>query len=166
MVCFLIDAGAVAKRYVTELGSPNVIALVNQVGADRLLVLELGIVEVVSIFVRKRNQGILSPALYEEALAQFELEIAHHLEVEKLSADSQVIVAAIELVQKHSLNATDAVLLRLALDLSATLRSEDNDLVVVSSDKRLLRSCVAENLQVFNPEVDDSAVLGEFISQS
>jgi hypothetical protein len=64
---------------------------------------------------------------------------------------------------KHSLNANDAVVLRVSLDVGQHLRSGGDDLVVVASDRRLLRAAQAEGLSTFNPETQDQAALAAFI---
>jgi hypothetical protein len=59
-----------------------------------------------------------------------------------------------------AINATDAVLLRLAIDLAARLRVDGDDLVLVASDKRLQRAAQAEGLLAFDPETQTETELG------
>ena len=67
------------------------------------------------------------------------------------------------LIIKHSINATDGVVLRVALDLAQHLRVPGDDLVLVSSDKRLLHSAQAEGLLAFNPESQDQATMAALV---
>jgi predicted nucleic acid-binding protein len=65
---FFLDGSALAKRYVAEAGSPLLDHLFDQVTADRLVVLNFGFAEVVSILVRRKNAGSLSAATFSQAL--------------------------------------------------------------------------------------------------
>ena len=67
-------------------------------------------------------------------------------------------------VERYSLNSTDAVVLRCALDLQAKVRPAGGDVVIVSSDDRLVRAAKAEGLATFNPETDTQATLDAFLN--
>jgi hypothetical protein len=56
---FFLDGSALAKRYVAEPGTPLLDFLLDQVVAGRLLVLNIGVAEVVSVLVRRKNAGPL-----------------------------------------------------------------------------------------------------------
>jgi predicted nucleic acid-binding protein len=159
-----LDASALAKRYVPEVGTPEVNHLFRRVPADRLVVLNVGAAEVVSLMVRKRNAGRIAATNFQQVLADFVAEIVAPAFPVKVQADDARVFAAFPLIDTHSLNAADAILLRSALDLAAELRTRGDDLLIVSSDLRLLRACQAERLATFNPEaqsiVDLDAVLG------
>lgn len=62
-------------------------------------------------------------------------------------------------ITKHSINATDAMLLRSALDVVANLRARGDDLVLVAADRRLLRAAQIEGLLTLNPETQTTADL-------
>ena len=69
-----------------------------------------------------------------------------------------------DLIEAHSLNSVDALVLRSALDTATELRSIGDRLVLVASDQRLLRAARAEGLQVFNPELDSQQTLTDWIT--
>jgi len=69
------------------------------------------------------------------------------------------VTAALPLIETHSINATDAIILRLALNLAVRLRGAGHDLVLVASDQRLLRAAQAEALLTFDPETQSHSVL-------
>jgi predicted nucleic acid-binding protein len=69
------------------------------------------------------------------------------------------------LIVRHAINATDAIVLRVALDIAQYLRSGGDDLVLVASDLRLLRAAQAEGLLTFNPESKDQAALAVLVGQ-
>ena len=73
------------------------------------------------------------------------------------------IAASWELIVTHSINSTDAIILRCALDSAIELRGDGDDLILVATDTRLLRAAQAEYLHTFNPETDSQAILDTFI---
>jgi len=64
---------------------------------------------------------------------------------------------SLSLIVAHSINSTGAITLRSALAIVQKLRAGGDDLVLVSSDQRLLRAAQAEGLLTFNPENQDQA---------
>jgi uncharacterized protein (DUF934 family) len=70
-----------------------------------------------------------------------------------------LVFRAVPLILTHSINSTDAILLRSALDFAGQLRAAGHDLVLVVSDRRLLAAARAEGLATFNPETDANADL-------
>ena len=62
-----------------------------------------------------------------------------------------------------SINATDGIVLRVAMDIAQHLRASGDDLVLVSSDQRLLRSAQAEGLIAFDPETQDQVSLAALV---
>lgn len=156
---FNLDASALVKRYVVETGTAVVNYLFQQVSQDRMMCLTLSTLEVVSIFVRKRNAALLPLAAFRQALTDFRKEVFDTAAFTKISATDVFVKAAMPLVEKHSLNATDAILLHSALDVAYYLRAGGGDLVLVASDQRLLRAARAEGLVTFDPETETQAAL-------
>jgi hypothetical protein len=97
--------------------------------------------------------------LFAQALLDVEGELVTSAFPFKVAAGDQLVSAAIALIPAHSINATDAILLRSALDLAAQLRAAGDDLLLVASDQRLLRAAQAEGLATFNPETQSPADL-------
>jgi predicted nucleic acid-binding protein len=159
MRALYLDASALAKRYVPERGTPLVDHIFNSVSSDRLHVFNVGMAEVVSTLARKRNAGQLSAAAFSQALINLGNEIVYPAHPRKVSADNSLVTAAIPLIHVHSINATDAIILRSALDSAAQYRAGGNDLVLVASDQRLLRAAQAEGLLTFDPETQDRIAL-------
>lgn len=160
---FFLDASALAKRYAAEVGTPLVDHLLNNVTHSRMCILNLGIAEVVSILVRKRNAGTISPAAFAQALVDVGSEIGTSSAWRKLIADDALVSAAIPLIVLHSINSTDAVILCAALQLGADARTRGDEVVLVASDHRLLRAAQAEGLTTFNPETQSQADLDALI---
>jgi predicted nucleic acid-binding protein len=156
---FYLDASALAKRYVPETGSPLVDAILDRVPRPGLYILNIGAGEVVSIFVRKRNAGIISDAEFAQALLDFEADIVRAAAVNKVPVGNRLATSAFPLIVTHSINSTDAVILRSALAIAHKLRQGGDDLVLVASDQRLLHAARAEGLVTFDPETQDQAAL-------
>lgn len=157
---FFLDASALAKRYSLETGVACIDYLFNNVTYDRLLMcLMLGTAEVVSVLVRRKNSHMLSPTAFSHGMINLKAEVIDAEKFNTLPIDNNLITAAMPFIKRHSLNATDAVILRLALDLAAQLRVDGNDLVLVASDQRLLKAAGAEGLLTLDPETQTEAAL-------
>jgi len=72
--------------------------------------------------------------------------------------------AAIRHLLAHSLNATDALHLQVALEAHSRLHRQGEVLLFFAADRRLLRAAQAEGLAIFNPEVGTSAQLESLLS--
>lgn len=160
---FYADASALAKRYTAEVGTPLLNHLFVNVAPDRVYVLNVGIAEVVAVLVRKKNAGQLPPAALAQALVEFKAEIILPPGLHRIVADNALVFAALPLIEAHSVNATDAVVLRSALDLTVDLRKTGDDVVLVASDQRLLRAAQAEGLTTFDPETQNQADLNALL---
>jgi predicted nucleic acid-binding protein len=159
MVSFCLDGSALAKRYVPETGSALVDFLLDTAAEHRIYILNIGSAEAVWVLVRKKNAGVLSAAQFGQALLDFEHEITQSPGKHLLSFDNSVVADALDFIVRHSINSADAIVLRVALDIAQHLRAQGDDLVLITSDQRLLRAAQAEGLITFNPEIQDQAVL-------
>jgi len=132
---FHMDASALAKRYVPERGFSLINAILDTVSPDRIPVLNIGMGEVVSILVRKRNAGLISAAELAQALADFTAEIVRGAGIPKASVTSRIMTASFSLILAHSINSTDAIILKSALALAHKLRPGGDDLVLLTAAK-------------------------------
>jgi hypothetical protein len=123
-----------------------------------MVVLNGGLCEVISLLVRKRNAGRISPTTYKHIAQDFYLEIAASA-VNVIPTDNTLVLHAFPLIETHSVNGTDALVLRSAVVLQADLRARVDDWLLVASDLRLLRAAAAEGLTTFNPEIQTAADL-------
>ncbi len=163
MNSFYLDASALVKRYVLEKGSPHVHAILDGVPHNRIFLLNVGAGEVVSILVRKRNAGSISTASFGQAYVDFEAEVLRAADIRKQSVSNRLALSSFPLIVAHSINSTDAIMLRSAFVIARKLRAGGDDLVLVASDQRLLRAAQAEGLITFNPESQDHAALAALI---
>ena len=151
---FYWDASALVKRYAPEIGTPLVNYLFSKVAVDRMTCLTLAIGEVISVFVRKKNAGVIPEDAGLQAMIDFRAEVIDSAGFKLTVLDDGLVFASLPLIQKYSINATDALVLRSSLDAAALLRDVGNGLVFVASDLRLLQAAQAEGQTTFNPETD------------
>ena len=165
MYYFYFDASALVKRYIRESGSEKMLFLFDNVPLERLSCLTLGAVEVFWICVRKRNDDRITSHQFERATTHLRREVINNQSGFKtISVPDSLVWDSIRLIETHSLNSVDAMVLCSALDTATELRSTSDRLVLVASDQRLLRAARAEGLQVFNPEIDAQQTLTDWIT--
>ena len=160
---FYLDASALAKRYIRETGTPEINAIFGTVPGNRLRVLNIEMGEIVSVMVRKRNAGTISQSYLDQALLSFDAEIVRARAVTRVPVTSQLVTSSFPLIVAHSINSTDALILKSALAIARRLRRAGDDLVLVASDQRLLRAAQAEGLTTFDPETQDQAALASVL---
>jgi predicted nucleic acid-binding protein len=148
------DASALVKRYSEETGSPLVDEVFRQVIPSRITCSGLGVLEVASVLVRKRNDGRLSEALFRQAMVEFRAEVIEQEEFSSTPVGDALLFSALDLIAKHNLNATDAVVLRSALNLQQASQETENQVMLWTADKRLARAAQIEGIIVFDPEVE------------
>jgi predicted nucleic acid-binding protein len=161
---FYLDASALIKRYSSEPGSSLVNELFQYVPPGELTCATIGVLEIVSILVRKRNDGRLPEALFFQAMANFRSEVIDSVDFSITSIDDSQMLSSLPLIVKHNLNATDAILLRSAMDIERSMGEEDR-LVLWTSDQRLARAADSESLSVFDPETDTRENLQKLFEQ-
>ena len=160
------DASALIKRYSQETGTPLVNEVFRLLPRSRMTCSTLGILEIVSILVRKRNDGRLNQTLFEQAMIEFRAEVIDHEEFSAASVSDALLLSALDLIAKHNLNATDAVILRSALNLQQVLREAGDELMLWTSDKRLVRAAQGEGLTAFDAEEETIGHLHQLLGVS
>jgi predicted nucleic acid-binding protein len=161
---FYWDASALGKRYALEPGTALVNHLFASVPATRMLALYITLGELMSILVRRHNAGVIDDMEFELATRNLRAEIVAAADFPMQSVADSLVLASLPLIERHSLNATDALILRSALDAVGELRARGDDLVLVASDLRLIAAAQAEGLLTFNPEALDQAKLEALLS--
>jgi predicted nucleic acid-binding protein len=124
----------------------------------------IGILEIVSVLARKRNDGRLPPKLFAQAMFELNKEVVDSEGFSVASVDDELILSALDLITKHNINATDAIILRSCLNLQQVLQNQGSHLVFWSCDKRLLRAAQHEGVVVFDPEAGTKAQLEALLS--
>jgi len=150
---YYLDANALAKAYVNEKGSDAVNLLFDHVPTTQLLTLIVNLSETISIFVRKKNGGVISRSLYQQVLLDFKSDVIDNPDFLKISVKDNLVYDSMPLIEKHSINATDAMILQSCLNIAEVKRNSGNDLVLATSDRRLQTAAEAEGIRTINPEV-------------
>ena len=166
MNCFWLDASACVKRYIVEEGTSLINNLFARVQLDDMFCLLEGVGEIISVIVRSRNRRKITTRAFNQAKQLLDDEIIHREEVELVLPTENQITASWEFIEKHSINSTDAILLQCALDIAIELRTSGDNLVLVSSDKRLLSASRDEGLLTFDPEINSQTTLDFLINSS
>ena len=120
---FWLDASALVKRYLIEVGTPLMNHLFTQVPSQRIVCLLEGVGEVISVLIRRRNGGAISKAACQRSLTVLRADFINQVDIEKIERVSPQVVNSWLLIGQHSINSTDALILQCALDYAANLRS-------------------------------------------
>lgn len=164
MLWVYFDASALIKRYTTEVGTSQVNEVFQLIPTSRMACSMLGIVEVASILIRKKNDHRLSAPLFEQAMIDFRAEVVDSPDFSATSVPDSSLLSALELVITHNLNATDAIILRSAIELQTALRAVGHTLMLCAADKRLVRAAQAEAIPAFDPEGDTQQELSRLLT--
>ena len=159
MYHFFLDTSAWVKRYITESGTPSVSRLFDNVPKKQISASILALGELESVLIRKKNSRQISETIYLKALSAFYADIIGESVVILHPVLDDQVWASIFFIQQYFVNATDAIILRCALDMANILRPLGDDLVLVTSDIRLANSARLSNLMVFDPERNDQPSL-------
>lgn len=160
---FYWDASALAKRYAPEIGTPLVNSLFSKVPLDRMMCLSVGTGEVISVLVRKKNAGLITEAVFLQAMIDFRTEVISAVDFQLVGVEDALVFASHPFIEKYSLNATDALVLRSALDVAALKRQEGHEVVLLASDRRLLNAARMEGIRILDSETATQAHLDSFI---
>ena len=164
MYHFYFDASALVKRYIREIGSDTIISLFENVPLNRLRCLTLGAAEVFWICVRKKNDGRITPHEFTHAVVNLTREVTSDAsDFYTVPVPDSLVWTSLNLVETHSINSVDAIVLRSAIETAGELNSTGDTLVLVASDQRLLRAASNEGLLIFNPEIDSEQTLEEWL---
>ena len=161
---FWLDTNAIVKQYIIEEGTPLINHFFTRISSTRIFCLFDSMDETYHVFVRKRNDGIITRAEFNQVIQRFEGGFSLRAELKKVHAVESQKIAARQLIEAHSINSTDAYILQCALDEADKLRTAGDNLIFVSSDKRLLAATTKEGLFTFNPETDSQIYLDVLIN--
>lgn len=150
---YFLDASALAKRYIPEVGTSSFKELINRVQGSFFIILILAFGELMSIFVRKKNNKIISKTAYEQVIVEFEKEFLNNSEILIQSVTDELVKKSLSLIELYSINATDAIILESALRIANELREIGDNLILITADIRLYDAARTSGLKVWNPEI-------------
>ncbi len=151
---FALDASALVKRYHDEPGSEIVQTLTENLLANeprQALISWPVLAETLASLTRKKNSNAIPDSVYQAVRTRLLLD-ARQMTI--LVVTDLAIRDSINLIERHNLNASDALFLRQVLDWLAQL-PEDDQVVVIAGDRRLLRAAEVEGLAGLDPEQSD-----------
>jgi len=147
-----LDTSALAKLYHVETGSERMEALVRSPGVH-LVLSELTLIEIQSVFARKVRTGVLDPAALDQLRGLFFADLAkRRFDVVRLAR--RHLREAEKLIRTYAagraLRTLDSLQLAVALDLHRRGIAS----TFVAADKNLCSVAASEGLQVLNPQFD------------
>jgi len=149
---YYMDASAVVKRYVNEVGSGWVRAAVSPASAPLLFTSRMTLAEVISAFARRLREGSLTAAEFGLARDIFCGDCLKEYQV--MPPTVAVVELACILLERYPLRAYDATHLATALTAQQFLASQSYpSLVFLSAHDRLIGAASAEGLAVDNPNL-------------
>jgi predicted nucleic acid-binding protein len=141
-----VDTSALAKYYVTEVGSAWISSLISPVAGNVIVICDLTTVEFFSILARYQRENKLMPAnallLQSGFLADYENEYL------SIPLENNVLSHARDLINRYPLRSLDAIQLACAVVAVNTLAAP---MVFISGDGKLLNAAAGEGFSIDNP---------------
>ena len=122
------DTSALVKRYIAEVGSGWVRALLD-VQSPIVFTSLLTVIEGVCTFARRQREGMLSPEDHRQLLIVFDYDFAYRYNI--LDVETMVIDTARQMANRHPLRAYDAVQLATAWSLNQDLVNDGEAPLIV-----------------------------------
>jgi hypothetical protein len=150
MNIYYLDSSAALKRYMDEIGSAWLRAIVDSATSPVLFVSRLISVEITSALNRRLREGTLTPADYTLTQNAFRGDCLSQYKL--IPPTEAILETACDLLERQPLRAYDAVHLASALAAQQFLREQNYfPLTFLCADDRLNAAASAEGLQVDNP---------------
>jgi uncharacterized protein len=146
MANYFFDSSALLKAYRNEIGSQQVVELMQ--AQHRLFISRLAHVEVASAIARRGRASGTSPALLKNSIAELDREV--QMDVSVIESNRAIMRTARRLAELHALRGADAVQLSCALG-ARRLLARTEPLTVLSSDHELNAAAAIEGLTVIDP---------------
>lgn len=163
MKYFYIDSSALLKRYHREKGTEHVDLLFDtlMVREPKCLVTSIwSIPETIATLNRKKNEGKIDPTKLKDILAILLDEIDM---LDTITVDEERVLGSIPFITKHNLNSADALHLTAIKEAEEIANYVGGTVIVVTSDKRLLKASGDEGFKTLNPEEVELITMRELI---
>jgi uncharacterized protein len=146
---YFFDSSALAKRYISEVGSVWVGTITGEL-SNNIYVASITSVEIVAALARRVKGGTLLAADADAADNALQTDFSVQYIVSDIS--SAIIKSAMNLARQHALRGYDAVQLATAVDANQEHLSFGlPPIIIVSADDELNNAAQAEGLEVENP---------------
>lgn len=163
MKYFYIDACALVKRYHKEKGTDQVDVLFDTLIGRKpkcLITSIISIPETIATLNRKKNEGKIKYSQLKEILANLINEVDM---LDTITVDEERILGSISLITRHNLNSVDALHLSAIKEAGEIAKYIEGTVIIVTSDKRLLKVSENEGFKTLNPEEVDVITIKGFI---
>lgn len=156
-----LDPSAWVKRYLAEPGSEVMDTIWTEINHEQLQAtcIWLGFTELVWVLQKRRNAEHLSQQAFATIYQQFRQDCVRVLWT---GFSWEQVQASVAWIVKHNLNSTDALHLQAALSQQG---QHSKEILLIASDRRLIRAASAEGLQVLDPEKSSVDEVHNFLSQ-
>src|SRR3712207_2224039 len=111
------DASGLDKRYTAEQGRETANRLFSLLPLAEMSSTPWGYAETYSILLRRYNNGLIDAPAFRAAVTALQTEVVEEPEFVLFSICDETIFTSIYHLHRHNLNATDAALLALLLEL-------------------------------------------------
>ncbi len=128
MALFIWDASALAKRYTAEIGRETANALFDNLSMSEMASTPWGYAETYSILLRRLNGGMLNLQSFSSSVSALQSEVLINVEFTLFTIYDESILRSTGIMQKHNLNATDAAILTVVLEIA---KASDAPVIVV-----------------------------------
>lgn len=139
------DTSAIAKKYIKETGSDEVIRIVD---SEVIATSKLTYPEMISTIVRRGRAGDISGKELSELISRFEDDWNYFALID---FTDEMLSLVKPVVKRHFLKAADGIHLASALWLKNSLAE---NITFVASDLNLLKAADMEGLHIINPQIE------------
>lgn len=147
---YFADTSALAKRYISEVGSQWLRGRLDPATGAQTFIVRLAAVELVAAITRRERAGSISQADAQTARATFLRDLISDYQVVEVTA--MLVQRAVDVAAAHALRGYDAVHLAAALEVNTLLiASTEPPLTLISADAELNAAALAERLAVEDP---------------
>ena len=160
---FYIYSSALVKRYHREKGTDPVDTLIDSLlvrKPTRLITSAWSIPETIATLNRKKNEGKIEATKLIDILANLLTEIDMF---DTITVDEERILGSIPYITRHNLNSADALHLSAMKEAGEIAKYIEGTLIVITSDKRLLKASEDEGFKALNPEEVEINIIGELL---
>ncbi|HST19986.1 MAG TPA: type II toxin-antitoxin system VapC family toxin [Blastocatellia bacterium] len=151
MSVYFFDSSALVKRYVSEVGTVWVANITDIATGNRIHIVRITGVEVISAITRRARGKSISIASAAAAIALFQHDFFSNYVATEVT--SSLVGVAMRLAERYALRGYDAIQLAAALDVDAYWVSLGMPgLMLVSADSDLNAAAMAEGLNIDDPK--------------
>ena len=154
MPIYYLDTSALMKRYWTETGSDVIAELFEGLGdSDALATSQLTVLEMNSALARFLESRQTTRGEYQRMLDQFARDIDDY-GFKFMSIHNELVTEAVSVVREYSLRALDA--LHFTSAIAASELPGNQNLYMVSADRKIIEACVRHGMPSLDPIADDA----------